>query len=191
MAGSGKSYCAKQIIEDYIAEHPDGEVYLISKLSKDNTLDSIKPPPVRINIDKLVENPPKDLSKFCDTLFVFDDFEGYEPKQLKVVEQLIKDIAIEGRHHRISMIYITHYLTNYAKSRLILKEAHFFVIFPENEGEYAYLTFMKNHMGFSEDESLSLRERAGKYWVCLHRHAPRFVLTESEAWLIKHSKTKH
>jgi hypothetical protein len=58
-SGSGKSYIAKGIAQYYKRFFPEREIYLISKLGEDSTLDTMKPPPKRINIQTLIDDYPE------------------------------------------------------------------------------------------------------------------------------------
>ena len=71
-SGSGKSYFARGICENYKKLYPDREIYLISKLQEDSTLDSMKVgKPKRISLQSLVDDPPE-LDEFKDCMVVFD-----------------------------------------------------------------------------------------------------------------------
>ena len=96
-SGSGKSHIAKGIAEKYQQFFPERCVYLISKLPFDETLDSMKNKPIRLNIEKLKDNPPKDLEFLRDSLIIFDDYDSYTKPYDKVVETLMNDIATMGK----------------------------------------------------------------------------------------------
>ena len=87
-SGSGKSYMAKGIAECYKKLHPSREVYLISKLGDDSTLDTMKPPPKRINIQTLIDDYPE-LDEFKDCCVIFDDYDTFTGNAEKVIHKLI------------------------------------------------------------------------------------------------------
>ena len=95
VSGSGKSYMAKGLAEYYRKFFPDREVYLISKLTEDETLDSMKPPPKRINIQTLIDDYPS-IEEFEDCMVIFDDYDTFTGDADKVVHKLIDDLAIMG-----------------------------------------------------------------------------------------------
>lgn len=71
-SGSGKSYFARGIAENYKKLYPDREIYLISKLQEDETLDKMKiGKPKRISLQSLVDDPPN-LDEFKECLVIFD-----------------------------------------------------------------------------------------------------------------------
>jgi hypothetical protein len=110
-SGSGKSHIAKGIAEAYRKLHPGREVYLVSKLAEDSTLDSMKGgKPKRINIQSLVDDP-FDIEEARNAMVIVDDIDALPKEQLKAVHTFIDDIAITGRHTNTSLLFLTHYTT--------------------------------------------------------------------------------
>ena len=186
-SGSGKSHIAKGIAEQYMKQFPDRQVYLISKLEADDTLDSMKGRQcVRLKPAKLVETPLKtteDLKKLSDSLVIFDDYDTFQGKEQKVIQQLIDDIAIMGRHENITMLCLTHYLTNYSKTRLLLTEATHIVVYPLSTGAHALNYLLKTYLGLEKEEIGAIR-RGGSRWVMLYKNFPNYCVTETEAFLL-------
>lgn len=183
-SGSGKSYIAKGLAEQYMKQFPDRQVYLVSKLEEDDTLDNIKGKKlIRLNPKKLVESPLKDLTKLTDSMVIMDDYDTFLGKEMKVIQQLIDDIAIMGRHHNITMLCLTHYLTNYSKTRLLLTEATHIVVYPLSTGAHALNYLLKTYLGLEKDEISAIR-RGGSRWVMLFKNYPNYCVTETEAFLL-------
>lgn len=185
-SGAGKSYVAKRLAEQYKKKYPDRIVYLVSKLEEDSTLDSMKDPPKRLSPMKLVENPlttTDDLEKLRDSMIIFDDYDTFTGKEGKAIQQLIDDIAVMGRHQNITMLCLTHYLSNYKKTRLLLTEASHFVLYPQSSGAHALNYMLKTYLGMGPDEVARLR-KSGSRWVCIHKNFPLYCVTESEAWIL-------
>lgn len=183
-SGSGKSHIAKGIAEQYIKQFPDREVYLVSKLEEDDTLDSMKGRKcVRLKVDKLAAEPIKDLTMLKNSLIIFDDYDTIMGKEGKVVQQLIDDVAIMGRHNNITMLCLTHYLTNYSKTRLLLTEATHIVVYPLSTGAHALNYLLKTYLGLEKDEISAIR-KGGSRWVCLYKNYPNYCITETEAFLL-------
>ena len=67
-SGSGKSYIAKGLAQEYHTLYPDRQIYLVSKLEQDATLDKLKYL-VRIDPAKLVESPIENLEPLNDSCF--------------------------------------------------------------------------------------------------------------------------
>ena len=173
-SGSGKSYIAKSIAECYKRIFPDREVYLISKLGEDNTLDSMKPPPKRINIQTLIDDYP-DLEEFADCCVIFDDYDTFTGQAEKTIHKLIDDLATMGRHTNTTMLCLSHYLTNYKKTRLLLNEATHLVVYPMATSFHALCYLLKTHVGLSKDDCRDLK-KMGR-WVCFYKHYPQWSLS--------------
>ena len=174
-SGSGKSYAARGIAEGYKKLHPDREIYLISKLNEDSTLDTMKEgKPKRISIQSLVDDYPK-IDEFKDCMIIFDDYDTFEGKEGKVIHQLIDDLAIQGRHTNTTMLCLTHYLTNYKKTRLILNEASHFIIYPQATSFSALKYLLGTHLGLSKEEIHKLK-KLGR-WVLISKNYPQYLIS--------------
>jgi hypothetical protein len=181
-SGSGKSYFARGIAENYKKLFPDRDIYLISKLMEDETLDKMKVgKPKRINLDTLVSDPV-DLEEFKDCLVIFDDWDTLDKPYFPIVHKLIEDLAIMGRHTNTSMLILSHYLTNYSKTRLILGEAQFLVLYPLATSAKA-LKYVCEHYGNMDKEDIVKMKRRGR-WVLIHKNYPSYVLSCHEANLL-------
>ena len=102
-SGSGKSYMARMLCEAYMKMYPNRQVYLISKLEQDDTLDNTKPrPPQRINYETFVSDPPH-LEEFEDAMVIFDDYDTISGKLGEAIQLLMDDIAIQWRHYNITL----------------------------------------------------------------------------------------
>jgi Cdc6-like AAA superfamily ATPase len=182
-SGSGKSHIAKRLAEEYQKQFPERDVYLISKLTEDETLDSMTRKPIRLNPVKLVEKPVTDLELLRDSLVIFDDYDTFVGKEGKVIQQLIDDIGIMGRHQNITMLCLTHYLSNYKKTRLMLTEATHFVLYPQSTGAHALNYLLKTYLGLGPKEVAALK-KTGSRWVCIHKNFPIYYICETEAGLL-------
>lgn len=183
-SGSGKSHIARGLAEEYMKQFPDRDVYLVSKLEEDDTLDNIKGRKLtRLNPKKLVESPLKDLTRLENSMVIFDDYDTFTGKEMKVIQQLIDDIAIMGRHNNITMLCLTHYLTNYSKTRLLLTEATHIVVYPLSTGAHALNYLLKTYLGLEKEEIGAIR-RGGSRWVMLYKNYPNYCVTETEAFLL-------
>lgn len=186
-SGSGKSHIAKRLAEQYQKQFPDRPVYLVSKLAEDATLDSMKKPPIRLNVDKLVEEPMKDLEPLRDSMILFDDYDTFTKPHDAVVQKLIDDIATMGRHTNTTMLCMTHYLSNYKKTRLMLTEATHFVVYPQSTGAHALNYLLKTYLGLAPKEVADMR-KTGSRWVCIHKNYPQHCITENCAWLLNQAE---
>jgi energy-coupling factor transporter ATP-binding protein EcfA2 len=180
-SGSGKSYIAKSLASYYKKLFPEREVYLISKLKEDATLDALKFLK-RLNIQSFIDDYP-DLDEFKDCLCVFDDYDTLTGDAEKVVLKLVDDIAIMGRHTNTSMLCLSHYLTNYKKTRLILTEATHIVVYPQSTSYHAMRYLLKNQVGLDEDD-LKRYRKFGSRWICFVKGFPTMMISQKNAEIL-------
>jgi hypothetical protein len=178
-SGSGKSYVAKGIAQEYHLMHPDRNIYLVSKLTEDSTLDKLKYL-IRLDPTKLKEQPLENLDPLEDSLVIFDDIENFDKETDKVIQNLVNQIASTGRHNRTSMIYITHLLSDYKRTRLVLMEATQYVLYPLSTGSHAFNYMMKTYLGMDSKEANALR-KTGSRWISIRKHFPQVLITEHSA----------
>lgn len=181
-SGSGKSYIAKGLGEYYQKIFPDRSVYLISKLAEDaGTLDKMKPKAKRINIQTLIDDFP-DLDEFKNCMVIFDDYDTFTGPAEKVVHKLIDDLATMGRHTNTTMLCLSHYLTNYKKTRLLLNEATHIVVYPMATSYHALQYLLKTHIGMTKDDVRDLK-KMGR-WVCIYKHFPQWLISSTTARML-------
>ena len=180
-SGSGKSYFAKTYADYYKKLFPSRNVYLISELAEDKTLDVLKFLK-RLSLESLIEDPPN-LKEFHDCLVIFDDFDSLAPKANKFVLSLIDKLAIMGRHTCTSMMVLSHYTTNYAKTRLILSEATHIVVYPTTTAFAALKHLLENHAGV-DVEDLKRHRDFGSRWICYFKGFPTFCIAQRDAELL-------
>jgi hypothetical protein len=176
-SGSGKSYIAKGIAECYKKLFPDRECYLVSKLGEDSTLDAL-PFLNRVNIQSFIDDFPE-LDEFKDCLVIFDDYDTLTGNAEKVVGKLIDDLATMGRHTNTTMLCLSHYLTNYKKTRLLLNEATHIVVYPMATSFHALGYLLKTHIGMTKDDVRDLK-KMGR-WVCVYKHYPQWLVSPQHA----------
>lgn len=181
-SGSGKSYIARSIAELYHKLHPEREVYLLSKLNEDETLDKMTPPPKRLKIQSFIDDYPDDLEEFRDCLIIFDDYDTFVGPAEKVIHKLIDDLATMGRHTNTTMLCLSHYLTNYKKTRLLLNEATHIIVYPMATSFHALGYLLKTHVGLTKDDVRDLK-KMGR-WVCVYKHFPQWLLSTHHARLL-------
>tara|TARA_R110000824_G_scaffold195050_3_gene377709 strand:- start:124 stop:921 length:798 start_codon:yes stop_codon:yes gene_type:complete len=177
-SGSGKSYIAKTIANNYHKLYPDRKIWVVSKLDEDDTLDGIKAPVMRVKVDMIKDGI--DINALSNSLIIFDDFDTISGKNGIAVQLLIDDIAIMGRKHtnnqgNITMLILSHYLTNYKKTRIILNESNWFVVYPQATSTHALTYLLKTHLGLEKDEVKKLK-KMGR-WVAFHKSYPQFLLS--------------
>jgi hypothetical protein len=180
-SGSGKSYIAKSLASYYKKLFPDREVYLVSKLEEDATLDALKFLK-RLNIQSFVDDYP-DLDEFKDCMLIMDDYDTLTGDADKVIHKLIDDIAIMGRHTNTTMLCLSHFLTNYKKTRLLLTEATHLVVYPQSTSFHALRYLLKNQIGIEEDD-LKRYRKFGSRWLCFIKGFPTMMVSQKNAEIL-------
>lgn len=183
-SGSGKSYIAKNLAHYYHKLFPERGVYLVSKLDKDDTLDALKFLK-RVNIQSFVDDYP-DLEEFKDCMVIFDDYDTLTGDAEKVITKIVDDLAIMGRHTNTTMLCLSHYLTNYKKTRLLLNEMTHVVVYPLSTSYHALRYLLKNYIGLDE-EDLKRQRKLGSRWLCYSKGFPQVCIAQKDAELLHQS----
>lgn len=178
-SGSGKSWFARMIADNYQKMYPDRPVYLISKLDSDETIDSMEKPAIRMDYKTFVDDPP-DINRMANSMVIFDDYDVIGGKEGEAVQTLIDDIATMGRKHGddqgcISMLCLTHALTNYKKTRVLLNECDMYVVYPQNTNAKGLQYLLGTYMGLDKD-IIKRMKRMGRYVVC-SKNYPQFIIS--------------
>ena len=188
-SGSGKSYMIKQIVNNYHKLYPKRNVFVVSKLDEDDTLDSCKAPLIRLDPKDFIDNPPDINSPMLANSFViFDDIDAIDDKdEEKAIHTLMNDIAVTGRKHKdgqgcISMAFLTHYITNYKKTRLILNEAMYYVLYPQSTSTNSLYYILHRYLGMNRDEIRKLK-KLGR-WVVVHKNFPNYLVSQYTAEIL-------
>ena len=119
-------------------------------------------------------------SKRAWKVVYFDDIENFDRETDKIIQNLVNMIASTGRHENVSMIYITHLLSDYKRTRLVLMEATQYVLYPLSTGSHAFNYMMKTYLGMDSKESNALR-KTGSRWISIRKHFPQVLITEHSA----------
>jgi hypothetical protein len=181
-SGSGKSHWVRAYVKNYLRLFPKNDVYLISNLKKDDTLDAVKEIK-RIDVDKLAANPPKDIQTWANSLVIIDDVEGLDGPKATAVQQVQDMIASEGRHSKTTLLRAAHNATDYKKTRLLLQECHAFVIFPQHGG-HNQLTYLLTKYASFDKKAVASVLKSPTRWLMIHYTAPRYIMTQHELYLM-------
>jgi hypothetical protein len=180
-SGSGKSWIAKQLASMYHKLFPGRGIYLVSKLTEDETLDALKFLK-RVKIQSFVDDYPT-LEEFKDCMVIFDDYDTLTGDADKVITKIVDDLAIMGRHTNTTMLCLSHYLTNYKKTRLLLNEATHVVVYPLSTSYHALRYLLKNYIGVDEDD-LKKHRKLGSRWLMYSKGFPQYMISQHSAELL-------
>ena len=182
MSGCGKSTFTSDLIGNYIKMFPKNKVFLFSNKQNDPVLDK-HDKLIRIELnDELIEDPIN-LDELNNSLIVYDDIE-YIPNKL-IGEELdrIRDLILQqGRSYKISFCYISHQLTNYKNTRIILNECHSCVLFPKMTTTYSLKYLLEKYFGFNKNDIIKLKNLNSR-WVCINK-VPPYVLHQNGAYYV-------
>ena len=184
-SGSGKSHWVRNYVRNYLRLYPDNAVYLISSLKKDSTLDEVGAIQ-RIDLDKLVASPPKDAYTWSNSLLIIDDVEGLDKLKAAAVQHVQDIVASEGRHSKTTMIRAAHLATNYKETRLLLQEAHGYVLFPQAGAHSQYMYLLTKYGGMDKKLAQSLLQIPTR-WIYIHHTLPKYILTPDSLSLLSMS----
>ena len=177
-SGSGKSYYAKQYINQWRKQHKGGEVYLFSSLDEDKTIDEVKPK--RIKIDKKLISDPIDTEMFKDSMVIFDDIDVIREKDIKeAIYDTLNSILEIGRHFNINCILTNHLPSNGRDTRRILNECHSITYFPHAGAGKQQRYFLENYGGLDIKEMKKIKKMKTR-WATIFKTYPMCVMTEKD-----------
>jgi hypothetical protein len=183
MSGSGKSTFVSDVIGQYIKLYPKNNVFLFSNKPSDPVLDKHKKL-IRIKLDDELIEEPLDLDELKHSLVIFDDVEYSPNKNIGLELDRIRDLILQqGRSYKISFCYITHQLSNYKHSRIILNECHSIVLFPKMTTMYSLKYLLERYFGFQKNDILKLKTLNSR-WVCINK-IPPCVIYSNGAYFVE------
>ena len=185
-SGSGKSYFAKQYCAEYTKLHPKNQIYLLSSLTSDPTVDSIK------NLNRLDINhedfldEPIDIESFANSLVIADDCEAITNKLLRAkITAILDQLLTIGRHHNISVIFINHTACDGARTKKILNECSSITIFLRTLGGKALDYLLKSYMALDTKQVKKLKKMRGHGRACtILKSYPQIAITDRMAYVI-------
>lgn len=185
-SGVGKSYLAVQISKNYNKLFPDRKIFLVSKLDEDDTIDKI-PNLIKLDHKDFVENPP-DINKLKNSLIIFDDIDSIIGEEGKAIQTFVDDISTMGRSHSenqggISMIYISHAITSYKRTRILLLESHFKILFPLATNNHSLYYILSKYVGLTKKEIAKLKKIGGRF-CCIHSQFPNYLISKYTAEIL-------
>ena len=182
-SGSGKSYFVKQFALEYHKVYPSRPIFIISALSEDTTLDSLKCLQ-RIKLsEEFIEEDFKAID-FENSLMILDDTDSITNKKiLQKVNQIRHDILQCGRLHNVSCIITSHTACNGIQTRLCLNESHFITFFPSGLGGRALKYLLENYLGFDKPQIKRVKSIDSRA-ITIIKGFPQVILAERECFIL-------
>lgn len=182
-SGSGKSYWTKCYIEEYHRMYPKREVYIISSLSDDTTLDKLKYLN-RIKLEGDFLNDTITSETFKDSLLIFDDTDCLVNKHLKLkVDSILNSVLETGRHFNVEVVYTSHLACNGKDTRRILNECKSVTIFPSGLGGKSLKYLLDNYFGLDKEQIKRIKKLNSR-WVTIQKGFPMIVLSDKECFIL-------
>jgi hypothetical protein len=182
-SGSGKSYYCREYIKVYHRMYPKRDIYIISSLEKDETLDALKYlKRIKIKSEQFLETE-LDCEDFKNSLVVFDDVDVLSNKIIKKKVMLLLNNLLEtGRHTYTSVIYTTHIANAGLETKRILSECHSLTVFPLTMGNNSLKYLLESTFGFDKKEIQQVKNITGR-WITIFKTYPTVLMTENECWI--------
>jgi hypothetical protein len=182
-SGSGKSYKASEIANEYKKYYPKNDIYLLSYIDSDSSIERVKDIQ-RIHLNDDFINEELDAETFENSLVIFDDTDCITEKKMK---NKIKDLLIKllntGRHYNVSVIYLSH-MPYGLENKQILNESHV-VIFFSTLGGRAKSYLLQSYLGLNKKQIDALESVEGRS-ISIIKSYPMVMVADREICLIKY-----
>ena len=187
-SGSGKSYYAREYAKKYKAMFPENEIFLISYLEHDETLDEYKE---ITRLDCFNNNFMSSCEKlnieneFSNCFVIFDDIDSITNKKEKqTIFALLNKLLRIGRHYNTSVAYLGHELYNSSELKTIMNESFEIVFFPRylNYKKLKYL--LEEYFGLSKtqiERIKNIRDRSVTYI----KGSDKIIMSNKQAFTIQ------
>jgi hypothetical protein len=171
----------KVIFKEYKKMFPKRNIYVISSIAEDKSIDSLKPKRIDVMHSEFMfdEFTAED---FKDSLVIADDVDVFQTKVKKKVLSIINSILQIGRHFNVSLCFTTHNLTIGAETKVLLAEAHIITLFPKTTGSRALKYILDAYLGIDKSQITKLKKMKSRA-VSIIRGYPQVVIGEQEAFL--------
>ena len=181
-SGSGKSFWSRMFAKNYLKLHPKNEVILFSPEEIEDEAFTDLPITKYIIDEDLLENPVS-IDELQDCLVIFDDTDHLSNNKLtKMMIDLQDQVLQIGRHKNITVIITVHMINNYRRSRILINEAHYVVLFLNGHRSHQTKYFLSKHQSLSNRSIKKLYQLKSR-WVCFSNNAPQPILSERECFV--------
>jgi hypothetical protein len=174
LSGSGKS----TFISNFIKHNKPEAVFLFSPIKQDKALDSIKNL-IRLDLEEFFEETgreiePEDIPR--GSTVIFDDVESFKKSIAKAYLEF-RDILLErGRHLDISTICVSHNATAGNLTKVSIREAQYWVLFPKFNSRDAK-NILKLYGGLDTKQIGKILDMKSR-WVMYKKTVPKYAVGE-------------
>lgn len=183
--GSGKSWQAGKYCESYNIAYPKSKIVMFTPHEKDEAYKNVQNLIIMDLNDESLFDEPLDITKLSSCLVIFDDTDNHQVKKSKLwLDNLEKDLIMNGRKYGIYVLSIAHMMMNGASTRHKIAEASRTIFFPHSGSVYHITRYLTIYAGLNKEmvkTVLNLRSR----WVCISNTYPQYILYDRGIFLIK------
>jgi hypothetical protein len=180
-SGSGKSWWVAEWCKRYQQMYKGNEIYLLSSLTEDSSIDKIKGLN-RIKLEEFMEDNWV-VEDFKNSVLILDDTDAITDKNIKKkIDVLLNSVLQTGRHFNCSCLFTSHLATMGKETKMILAECQSVVLFPKNMGNRSLKYILESYFGLDNKEIKKLKNLEGR-WVQINRTYPKSILSEKYACL--------
>lgn len=182
-SGSGKSTYAKNYLKIYKKIYPNNPIFLFSEITKDESLDELKPKRVKLTKEALVDDPitHEDLQ---NSICIFDDVDNITDKDVKfAVYNILGKILENGRHTSTSCICTNHLPSNGSYTRKILNECSTITYFPNSGSNGKIKKFLEDYIGLNKKD-FEYNKKTKSRWITIFKNYPNICMSEKEIRLL-------
>lgn len=183
MPKCGKTFWINEYVNAYIQLYKN-TVFLITRNKNDDTISKDINKYIVINVDDEMLKDLPQIQDFANSLVIFDDIESSSSsKCTEKMYSLMSDIAKNGRHYNITLIFSNQECRMGVKTKPILACTTGFVIFPKNCALYQMRLLLKEHMGYTKKE-IEMVLDINSRWVYLNRSSPQYVISDKSIFMM-------
>jgi len=183
-SGSGKSWFASELGNEYKKLFPKNPIYLLSYLDNDSSIDQIKGIK-RIKLDDEFLDTDLDAEDFRDSLVIWDDTDCITDKKMVLkLRDLLGKMLNTGRHCRNSVIYLSHIACNGLQTKGILNECHSLTFFNATLGGRTKNYLLNQYLGLNKKQIEAVEKIDGRA-ITIVKTYPMVLISEKEIKFIK------
>lgn len=173
----GKSYWMNEYVRMYKSIF-GGRVIMFTMHEHDPTLAKDQDNYITVGLSEELLADKLELKDLANSLVIFDDINSSKyPKVTKYLLGLMDDIACNGRHYNINLIYINQECRAGLITKKILTMFTQLVIFPSSGESYQCQKLLKEYCGMSKHRITRIMAMPVR-WVMFSRSKPQYILTE-------------
>lgn len=186
-SGAGKSSLISKFCDHHQTIFPDRPIVVFSADDDDPVFKDKGF--LKYNISELQKNDIIDPNHFINHCVIFDDIDTLPINQLTPIITLQNDILQRGRRKNTSCLSSTHCLLGGHRTKILLTEAFWVVLFPNSGSNSSIKSYFKDKLGIDDKKMIKKILRLPTRWIAIHTRAPQLILTQNECMLMTELET--